>query len=120
MLSPYELSGSRYAPTINPVPVSLFYYKMRSLQQGRNPSDDLLSGVAGIVARHDIRRIRPSLVGIGHHGYEIILHRPDLRQDAVHHHLKVRTREAKISISMIPSNDPIGWLETVTKAPSGR
>ena len=39
----------------------------------------------------DIRRIRPSLVGIGHHGYEIILHRPDLRQDAVHHHLKVRT-----------------------------
>ena len=34
--------------------------------------------------------------------------------------LKSGRREAKISISMIPSNDPIGWLETVTKAPSGR
>ena len=35
--------------------------------------------------------VGPSLVGIGHHGYEIILHRPDLGQDAIHHHLKVRT-----------------------------
>ena len=67
MLSPYELSGSRYAPTIDPVPVSLFYYKMRSL------------------------RIRSSLVGKKKKKKKNNFHRPYLCHDAVHHHLKVRT-----------------------------
>ena len=34
--------------------------------------------------------------------------------------LKSGRREANISINIIPSIDPIGWFETVAKAPSGR
>ena len=110
MLSPYELSGSRYAPTINPVPVSLFYYKMRSLQQGRNPSDDLLSSVAGIVDAIDIRPDSPlGLVGIGHHGYEISSTAPILVKMPFTITLS-RRREAKNINQHDSIHDPIdGW-----------
>ena len=34
--------------------------------------------------------------------------------------LKSGRREAMMSIKIIPSKEPIGWLETVMNAPSGR
>ncbi len=67
-----------------------------------------------------ILQISPLVIGVWLNGHEIISHGPDFGQYPFTITLKSGRREANISINIIPSIDPIGWFETVAKAPSGR